>query len=364
MSPTVRVGVALAAALLLAAGTHAKDCRHTDVTLPPKVASIRPECRTLELRVMETDSSFELAPGEVGYFRKVFGPDGIADQGAVALAKLLRETRGNGPPVTSLTLVGMSDGASAGYTPGIDVDILDDGATALANLLPEVPIAHLDLSNNAVGLKGALALATALRDPRCRLTSLYLSKNLIDDRGVTALAEAIAESPTNRLEKLNLKSSNITDAGAVALAAALKSPHCKLKLLHLQRCHITDVGGQVRHFYLFIYFVLCVCVCVCVWLLLPHSVALYLHFAPLPDQGSCRSIGCLGGLGSPGLLDLNPLRFQAVFAATRPLPSARVKFRGDAPWKNQSSIFACWITACTRATSSERPLEMAPWIRG
>ena len=66
MSPTVRVGVALAAALLLAAGAHAKDCVHTDVTLPPRVASIRPECRTLELRVRETDSSFDIAPAGLG----------------------------------------------------------------------------------------------------------------------------------------------------------------------------------------------------------------------------------------------------------------------------------------------------------
>ena len=59
-----------------------------------------------------------------------------------------------------------------------------------------------------------------------------------------SLALPHTASPTNRLEKLNLKSNSVGDAGAVALATALMSPHCKLKFLHLQGCDITDVGGQ------------------------------------------------------------------------------------------------------------------------
>ena len=191
MSPVSRV--ALAALLLLATASHAKDCGHADVKLKSSKHWIRPECRTLELRVTETDSSFDDAPGDVDYFRKIFGPDGIADQGAVDLAKLLRETKGAGPPITALTLIGMSDGNSQGYTPWIDVDILDNGAAALADMLCEVPVAHLDLSHNAVGLAGMDAFAEALRDPRCQLKSLYLQKNLVEDEGVVALAEAIAE---------------------------------------------------------------------------------------------------------------------------------------------------------------------------
>jgi hypothetical protein len=48
----------------------------------------------------------------------------------------------------------------------------------------------LNLYNNVIGYLGAQALAEALKNPNCSLTSLDLSSNKIGGSGAQALAEA------------------------------------------------------------------------------------------------------------------------------------------------------------------------------
>lgn len=77
---------------------------------------------------------------------------------------------------------------------------------------------HLDLVGNAIGDRGAEALAQALYG-HDSLTHLSLANNLITDRGAEALAQAIRCNCT--LRTLELTNNRITRVGALALLDAL-----------------------------------------------------------------------------------------------------------------------------------------------
>ena len=109
----------------------------------------------------------------------------------------------------------------------------DAGASALAaamgrGALPRLK--RLSLSSTAIGDAGLVALAPALRRQPA-LKDLYLPLNPIKDEGLAALVAppppAGASSPPTdvltKLKRLSLRSTQITDAGCAALAAALDS---------------------------------------------------------------------------------------------------------------------------------------------
>ena len=98
---------------------------------------------------------------------------------------------------------------------------------------------HRNYVSDHVGDAGAMALAEALKRNR-KLTTLNLGRNRIGDVGVTALAEALKSN--RKLVYLNLGRNSIGDVGATALAEALKS-NSVLKTLHLGRNSIGDVGA-------------------------------------------------------------------------------------------------------------------------
>ena len=121
--------------------------------------------------------------------------------------------------VTLLTLCGMHVG--------------DAGASALAAALGRGALPRLEylyLTNTAIGDAGLVALAPALRRQPA-LKDLYLPVNPIKDEGLAALVAppppAGASSPPTdvltKLKRLSLRSTQITDAGCAALAAALDS---------------------------------------------------------------------------------------------------------------------------------------------
>ena len=79
---------------------------------------------------------------------------------------------------------------------------------------------NLYLSSNNIGDVGARAIADALRSNRV-ITTLYLSGNLITNEGARALGDALSKGA---LIELYLGQNQIGDAGAFAMAAALRGP--------------------------------------------------------------------------------------------------------------------------------------------
>jgi hypothetical protein len=83
------------------------------------------------------------------------------------------------------------------------------------------------LSSNAIGAKGAAALADALKVNKT-LSSLNLRQNSIGAKGAAALADALKVNKT--LSRLNLPQNSIGPEGTVALANALKVNTTLIKL--------------------------------------------------------------------------------------------------------------------------------------
>ena len=77
----------------------------------------------------------------------------------------------------------------------------------------------LDLEKNSIGVKGAKAIAEALKDNTV-LTTLDLNSNSIGDDGAKAIAEALKVNTV--LSTLYLRGNSIGNDGAKAIAEALK----------------------------------------------------------------------------------------------------------------------------------------------
>ena len=116
----------------------------------------------------------------------------------------------------------------------------DQYVTALAEVLPQCKVSSLQLNDNEIGKKGAIAIANAL--PHSSLINLDLSFNYrrhITDEGVSAIANAL---PHSRLTSLNLSSNEIGDEGTSSIARAL--PHSSLTSLNWRDNKIGDVGAS------------------------------------------------------------------------------------------------------------------------
>jgi Ran GTPase-activating protein (RanGAP) involved in mRNA processing and transport len=147
----------------------------------------------------------------------------IGDDGVIAIAEALKENN----TITTLNLL---------YN-----NIGKDGAIAIAGMLKmNNTITVLYLSGNNIRKEGAIAIAKALKENKA-ITKLYLGGNAITDNVIIALGRACAgkditvdfgDTQKNDLfklaqgtferKKLYLQYNNIGDAGAKALAEALK----------------------------------------------------------------------------------------------------------------------------------------------
>ena len=103
---------------------------------------------------------------------------------------------------------------------------------ALAALLPRLPqLTSLAMRDNGAGHMAAATIATALCQRACRLSTVNLGENHIDDRGAASLADALRDSRS--LTELQLRDNGITDVGAIALANALDPRWAPLSALDL-----------------------------------------------------------------------------------------------------------------------------------
>lgn len=97
------------------------------------------------------------------------------------------------------------------------------------------------LSSQKVGDAGAALVGKALAHRNCCITSVHMDSCEVGCAGVTELAEGMKRNST--LEELIMLDNAVGDAGAVALAEALKSPDCKVRCLSLPANRIGPAGG-------------------------------------------------------------------------------------------------------------------------
>ena len=159
------------------------------------------------------------------------GGNGIGTPGALALASALGKGRCR---LTSLSLDGNT--------------VYAEGAEAFARALrrPGCRLQHLSLAGNRIFCVASLAAALC-EAACCRLRSLNLAKNFIQDAGALVLAEALESrrSPPCPLQSLSLRFCGVRQAGALRLAAALRATACQLQALDLSLNEVDDVDGII-----------------------------------------------------------------------------------------------------------------------
>uniref|UniRef100_A0A672P0F5 NACHT, LRR and PYD domains-containing protein 3-like n=1 Tax=Sinocyclocheilus grahami TaxID=75366 RepID=A0A672P0F5_SINGR len=123
-----------------------------------------------------------------------------------------------------------------------DCGVTDEGCATLASALRSNPshLRHLDLSRNKIRDSVNL-FSDVLQNPHCKLEILWLSDCGVTDEGCAALASALRSNPSH-LRELYLSQNKLGDSGVKRLCAVLEDPHCKLQILRLYDCGVTDEG--------------------------------------------------------------------------------------------------------------------------
>ncbi|KAM8888378.1 protein NLRC3-like [Synchiropus picturatus] len=109
----------------------------------------------------------------------------------------------------------------------------------LASIMGTSKLRELDLSDNMLTDAGIKRLSEGMKGSRLqtlRLRSCGLSETSADD-----LAELL-HTESFQLKVLDLSDNNFQDLGVRKLSVGLTSPHCKLEVLVLCLCRVTEVG--------------------------------------------------------------------------------------------------------------------------
>ncbi|XP_047210702.1 NLR family CARD domain-containing protein 3-like [Girardinichthys multiradiatus] len=102
---------------------------------------------------------------------------------------------------------------------------------------------EVDLTENKLSCSAVEHLCAGLRSSNCRLEILRLRNCRLSEDSCTCLVKAL-RSNLSHLTELDLSwNKGIKDAGAEELCGFLKSPHCRLKILRLQRCRLSEINS-------------------------------------------------------------------------------------------------------------------------
>uniref|UniRef100_A0A672LCB1 Si:ch211-201o1.1 n=1 Tax=Sinocyclocheilus grahami TaxID=75366 RepID=A0A672LCB1_SINGR len=103
------------------------------------------------------------------------------------------------------------------------------------------PLRELDLSNNKLDKSAVNVLLTGLTDPHCQLEIISLAGCNFPSAFCSNLVSAI-QSVNSHLGRLDLSYNKISDTGMNKLCDGLISPYCRLQKLKLKRCGLTKTS--------------------------------------------------------------------------------------------------------------------------
>ncbi|XP_030006444.1 NACHT, LRR and PYD domains-containing protein 12-like [Sphaeramia orbicularis] len=100
-------------------------------------------------------------------------------------------------------------------------------------------VKELDLSgNNLQGQAGIQLLCDGMRSPHCKLETLRLNECKLQK--CCADLASVLSSGTSNLKELDLSENDLLDSEVDLLSGGLANPHCKLEILRLAFCGITE----------------------------------------------------------------------------------------------------------------------------
>ncbi|XP_045077453.1 NACHT, LRR and PYD domains-containing protein 12-like isoform X2 [Coregonus clupeaformis] len=99
---------------------------------------------------------------------------------------------------------------------------------------------ELDLSNNDLLDSGVKLLSAGLGNSQCKLEILSVSGCKLTEASCEVLASALSSS--SHLRELDLSNNDLLDSGVKLLSAGLGNSQCKLEILRLAFCEITEEG--------------------------------------------------------------------------------------------------------------------------
>ncbi|XP_066517832.1 ribonuclease inhibitor-like isoform X2 [Hoplias malabaricus] len=98
---------------------------------------------------------------------------------------------------------------------------------------------ELDLSYNELQDSGVEKLCDGLKNSLCKLEILRLMMCKLSEEFYDTL-QLVLQSENTTLKKLDLSNNDLQDSGMEKLCAGLKSSHCKLERLRLAGCNLTE----------------------------------------------------------------------------------------------------------------------------